>query len=114
GPARTACAPLRQYRLGDLERRIAPAELGTGAAHFLRAERRAVRGRLTGLGRRAVADHGLAGDQRRPVGPARLLQRNGDGFRIVTVDPHRRPAGGGEALELIVGGGERGGAVDGD
>ena len=66
------------------------------------------------LVRRAVADDGLAGDQRRPVGAARALDRDGDRSRIVAVDPDRAPARGLEARQLIVRHGQGGRPVDGD
>ena len=67
-----------------------------------------------GLGRRAEADGGLAGDQRRPVGGFRLLDRRRDRLGIVAVDPRRGPAGGLEALDLIDRVRERQRAVDRD
>ena len=52
---------------GDFEGGIAPAERLARAGDLFGAKRRAVRVGFAGLGRRAVADGGLAGDQRRLV-----------------------------------------------
>ena len=103
--ARLASAGRRRARRSrtsaGIERRVAPAELLARALDLVGAERRAVRRCLAGLGRRAEADGGPAGDQRRPVGRLRLLDRGGDRLRIVAVDARRVPAGGLEALHLI-------------
>ena len=66
------------------------------------------------LVRRAEADGGAAGDQRRPVGHLGRFDRRGNRRRIVTVDPRRRPAGRLEALHLVNGIGKRQRTVDRD
>src|SRR5207302_9411706 len=92
-------APAGEDRLGDLERRVGPAELFACRCDLVLAERRAVRGRRALLVGRAVADDRLAGDQRRLVGDlARLADGAGDGVRVLTIDTLHVPAGGGEAL----------------
>ena len=48
--------------------------------------------RVPGLGRRAKADHGPAGDQRRPVGRLRRSIARGDRLGIMTVDTASRPS----------------------
>ena len=85
--------PLRQHLGGNLERRIAPAELLARALDLVGAERRAVRARGAGLGRRAEADGGAARDHRRLVGCLGRLQRTRDRLRVVAVDAARVPAG---------------------
>ena len=52
---------------GNFERRLRPAERLARTGDFIGAERRTMRGRLAGLGRRAEADGGLAGDHGRLV-----------------------------------------------
>src|SRR5262249_35654427 len=108
-------APGLQDVVGDLEGRRAPSELLTRALDLLYAERLAVGGRLSGLGRRAVADHRLAGDEPglRAIG-ARLLEGGRDGLRVVAVDADRVPARGLEAGDLVVGDGEARRPVDRD
>ena len=64
--------------------------------------------------RRAVADGGLAGDQRRLAGFLRAGDRGGNRLRIMAVDQLRRPARGLEALHLVDRIGNRGRAVDRD
>ena len=70
--------------------------------------------RGAGPGRRAVADGGLAGDQRRLVGFLRAGDRGRNRLRIMAVDQFGRPAGGLEALHLVDRIGDRGRAVDRD
>ena len=107
-------APLREDRRRNLEGRRAPAELFARAPRS-RRRRAASRGSSRcRLGRRAEADGGAAGDQRRPVGLFGRFDRGGDRRGIVAVDAGRRPAGGLEALHLIDGVGERQRAVDRD
>ena len=92
-----------------------PAELLARARNLLLAERRTVGCGRAGLARRAIADDGAAGDQRRLVGYGpRILDGQGDGFRIVAVDAGGMPVRGPEALDLVVGDGEAGRAVDRD
>ena len=64
--------------------------------------------------RRAVADGGLAGDQRRLAGFLRAGDRGCNRLRIMAVDQLGRPAGGLEALHLVDRIGDRGRAVDRD
>jgi len=83
---------LRRYSLPE-EPRILDAGCGTGegasrlaelfprALDLIRAQRRAVRRRLAGLGRRAEADDGLARDHHRLVGRLRCFQRRADRIR---------------------------------
>ncbi len=78
------------------------------------AERRAVALLGAAFGRRAEADGGAAGDQRRPVGFFGRFNGGGDRRGIVAVDAGRRPASGREALHLIDRVGERQRAVDRD
>ncbi len=74
-----------------------------------------MRGRGALLCRGAVPDDGLAGDQRRLVGHlARLADGARDGFLIEAVDSLHVPAGRSEALLMVLGGAERGRAVDRD
>ena len=99
----------------NLERRRGPAELLARAPAISSAPSGEPWRLLgAGLGRRAEADGGAAGDQRRPVGFLRRFERGRDRRRIVAVDPRRRPAGRLEALHLIDGVGERQRPVDGD
>ena len=104
GVARADRAPARQDRFRHLEGRLAPAEpLARAFDLFLAKWRTMGRGGAL-LGRRAIADDGAAGDERRPVGHRlRILDGEHDRFRIVTVDPRRVPARRPEALELVVG-----------
>lgn len=67
-----------------------------------------------GLGRRAEADRGLAGDHRRLVGMAGRLDGIGDRFRILAVDVAGVPAGRLEAGDLIGVVGQRHRAIDRD
>ena len=113
-PARARGAPGGEHVGRHLEGGMRPAELLARALDLFGAERLAVGRGLALLGRRAVADHGLAGDQRRLVGAARPLDGAGDRLGIVTVDALRRPAGGLEALDLVVRHGERRRPVDRD
>ncbi len=88
-----------------LERRMGPAELYACGGDLVLAERGAVAGFLALLGRGAVADDGLAADQRRLV---RIERRRDEcrlhGLGIVAVDIAQDfPAVGFEALRGIVG-----------
>src|SRR5690606_34543287 len=68
----------------NLERAVLPAERLARGRDLVLAQRRAMRGLLAGLVRRAVADGGAAAQQRRPVLRAqRLLDRGLDALRIV-------------------------------
>ncbi len=60
----------------------------------------------------AEADHGAAGDQRRPIVVARALDRRSDGFGIVPVDAAGRPARGLEPRQLVIRTAQRGRSVD--
>jgi hypothetical protein len=72
---------------------MTPAKLLARALDFLLAERRAMGRGGALLFRRAIADDGAAGDERRPVGRgARILDGKRDRFRFVTVDLRRMPA----------------------
>src|SRR6478735_205384 len=79
------------------------AELFLGALELVGAERLAMGLRGAGPGRRAVADGGLAGDQRRLVGFLRTGDRGCNRLRIMAVDQFGCPACGLEALHLIDG-----------
>ena len=68
----------------------------------------------SGLGGRAEADGGPAGDQAWTFGFLRALDRGGDRLGIVTVDAARGPAGRFKALHLIDRVGKRQRAVDRD
>src|SRR6185312_11650024 len=70
---------------GDLEGRILPAELLAAQGHFVRAQGRTVAGLGAFLVGGTVADDGLAADQRRLVGLARLFYRPFDRLGIVAV-----------------------------
>ncbi len=70
--------------------------------------------RGAGLVRRAVADRGLAGDQRRLVGFLRARDRIRDRLLVLAVDQLGGPARGLEALDLVDRVGDRGRAVDRD
>src|SRR5690606_902076 len=95
--------PCGQNRLGDLERRMRPAEPLTGSCDFFRAKGRAVRRRRALLLRRTVADHRLAGDEPR-LAVVRAGAGNGsrDRKRIVTIDGCGVPSGRLEAADLIL------------
>ena len=119
----SACVPLRTLSGrapggenvgGNFERRMRPAELFARALDLVGAERRAVRRRLAGLGRRAVADGGLAGDHGRAIGVLCFCDGRGNRAAIVAVDARRVPAAGLEALHLVGRVGERQRAVDRD
>ena len=71
-----------------------------------------MRFRGAGLVRGAIADRGLAGDQRRLIGLLGAGDRSGDRLPILTVDQFGLPAGGFEALHLVDRVGERRRAVD--
>ena len=114
GAARSGRAPTIGDVLGDVERRVGPAQRVLGGLGFGRAQRRAVRGGGAGLGGRGEADDGAAGDQRGLFGAHRHGQRGGDLDGVVAVHALGGPAIGGEALELVVRGGQAGVAVDGD
>src|SRR5262249_61840370 len=86
---------------GNRKGGLAPAEFLARAGDLLGPERGAVGLLGAGLGRRAESDGGAAGDQARPVGRQRLLQRRRDRVGIGAVDASRRPAGGFGALHLI-------------
>ena len=73
-----------------------------------------MRGRLALLVGCAIADHRAAGDQRRTVGLASLLDGGGDFVGVVTVDAARVPAGGFETFQRIARFRKRQRAVDGD
>ena len=88
-------------RLRYIEDGAVPAERRLGAGKLLRPERLAMRLRGAGLFRRAVADRGLAGDERRPVRALRPADRPRDRRRIVPVDAQPAPARGLDALDLI-------------
>src|SRR5207342_957544 len=105
--ARTRRPPGRQHVGRHLEGGMRPAELVAHALDLIGAQRLAVGGGLALLGRRAVADNGLAGNERRLVGAARALDRYGNRLGIVAVDPHRAPARRFETRDLIVGYGKR-------
>ena len=66
------------------------------------------------LGRRAIADDRLAGDQARSVAAAGGFDGGDDLLRVMPVDAVDVPAGGGEPGGLIRRRRQRGGAVDGD
>ena len=70
--------------------------------------------RGAGLGRRAVADRGLAGDHRGLAGRLGAGDRGRDRRLVLAVDQLRLPARRLEALHLVDGIGERGRAVDRD
>ena len=86
GAAAAGFAPGLQHVVGHRERLERNAELFLGALEFVGAERLAMGLRGAGPGRRAVADGGLAGDQRRLVG----FLRAGDRGRDRLLDPGRR------------------------
>ena len=112
--ARRRRAPGIEDCLGHLEMRIAPTQRLAGLFDFVGAERRAVSCGGALLGRGAVADDRLAGDEARPVGLARGFDGGGDLGLVVAVNPADIPAGGGEPAELIHRGRQRGRAVDRD
>src|SRR5437660_1334202 len=72
-----------------LEGAMGPAQLLARALDLIGPQRLAVGRGLALLGRRAVADDGLAGDQRRLVGTARPLDGTGNGLGIVPIDALR-------------------------
>jgi hypothetical protein len=102
GAARADLAPPGADIVRHHKRRIPPAELLARALDFFGAERRAMRRRGAGLGRRTEGDDRLAGDKARPVMFLRPLDRGGDRGVVVPVDPLGRPAVCGKALDLVV------------
>src|SRR5690606_1274512 len=80
--ARARLAPEIENVRGDFKRRVRPAEFLARALDLFGAERRAVGLFAVRLGRRAIADVRLAGDQRRAIGLLRGFNRLGDGFGI--------------------------------
>ena len=107
-------APLFADGRRNLESRRAPAEPFARRRDLLGAERGAVALLRAALGRRAEADRGVAGDQRRPLRFLRRSDRPGDRLGIVAVDARRRPARRLEAFHLIDAVGERQRTVDRD
>ena len=108
-PALPAARQAASTSAGTSKARMRPAELLARALDLVGAQRLAVRRGLALLGRRAVADDGLAGDQRRLVGAARAARwrrrsPRDRGRRCAT----RAPARGLEARDLVVGHGKRG------
>ena len=95
---------------GNQERRLGrPAEVLLGQAHFVDAERRAVRLEAVLLVRRAVADVRAHQDQRRPRRfRARSLQRGVDRGEVVAVRrptscaSHRRRSGRARSSENVM------------
>src|SRR6185369_17506371 len=63
GPTRAETAPDRQDRLRNMEGLLMPAQFLARAGDFFLPEGRAMGCRRAGLGRRPIADDGLAGDQ---------------------------------------------------
>jgi len=90
--ARAGCAPRVEDCRRNLEWRKSPAELFAGALDLFGAKRRAVGGSLAGLGRRAEADGGAAGDERRPLGFFRRFERCGDGYAWPSISVAAQPA----------------------
>src|SRR3954469_22488037 len=66
--AAAGLAPRLQDIIGHRKRLQRDAEFFFGSLQLVGAERLAMRLRRPGLGRRAIADRGLAGDHRRLVG----------------------------------------------
>ncbi len=89
--------------LGDDEVLVRPGQLLAGGLDLVGAQRRAVAMVGAALGGRAIADDGLAGDQRGRVGGPGVLDRGVDLLRIVAVDLADVPAIGPEAVQRIVG-----------
>ena len=98
----------------DLEWLIGPVQGGAGVGDLVGAERRAVRLFAALPVRCTESDRGAAGNQRWPVVAARAIDRRGDLFGIVPIDPASRPARGLEPHELVVRAGQRGRSVDRD
>ena len=115
GAPRSRLPPEREGRLGHLERRVGPAQLFAGGGDFRIAQRRPMGARRSGLGGRAPADDGAAGDQGRFL-RFRLggLQGRGDGLRIVAVHALDMPVVSFETLGHIFTEGQAGLPVDGD
>ncbi len=98
----------------DFEGRRGPAQRRAGRRDFVRTQRRAVdrvRALLVG---RALADHRLAGDQRRTAVSQCGAYGAADGRRIVPVAAFGVPAGRLEAGRDVLAGRKIGAAVDGD
>ena len=114
GPARGDPGPCGMNILGDLERRVVPAQPGAGGGDFFVAQRRAMHVMAALLVRCAKADHGAAGDHRGARVGLGLGQRGGDPVGIVPVAGHHVPARRREPRLLIGRGGQLGVAVDGD
>ena len=105
---RAPLAPISRHAsssvVGNDEGRRVPAQDLARAGDLFLARRVAMRLLGAGLGREAEADDGLAGDHRRLVGHRAAV---GDGVAdrvgVVAVDLLDVPAGGAEALDLVVG-----------
>src|SRR5262249_50624986 len=90
GPHR---APTRENRLRHLERRMMPPYAVCGAPDLFLSERRAMGRGGALLFRRAIADDGPAGDQRRLIGDGPGIgDGEGNSLGVVTVDLCRVPA----------------------
>ena len=111
-PARTDLAPSLEDGIRNLERLVRPIQRGAGLCDLLGAERRAMGffGALTV--RRAEADHGAAGDQRRTIVVARAFDGSRNRLGIMAIDPAGRPSRRLETRQLIVRTGQRRRAID--
>src|SRR6185312_8127230 len=101
GAAAADLAPALQDVVRDRERLERNTEVLLGALEFFGAQRLAMGLVGAGLGRRAVADRGLAGDQRWLVGFFGAGDRRGDRLLILAVDQLGLPAGRLESFHLV-------------
>ena len=111
-PARTDLAPSRHDGFRNCKRLVRPVQRIAGLGDLVGAERRAMRFFAALTVRRAEADDGAAGDQRRTVIVSGLFDRRRDRFGIVAVDTACRPSGGLEPRKLVIRTGQRCRAVD--
>src|SRR5947209_2619040 len=100
--AGTGLAPLLKHGFRNLERFVAPTQRSACLCDLLGTERRTMRLFGTLPARRAKANDGTAGDQRRPVIASGLFDCSSDRFGIVAVDPAGRPPGGLEPGQLVI------------
>ena len=120
GDARLAASganftPFAQERFGNDKRRRIPVEDFAGAGDLLLARRIAMSLLRASLGRKTEPDDRLAGNHRRTVGHG-ASRRDGstDSIGLMAIDRQDMPTRGFEALQLIVGLGQAGRAVDRD
>src|SRR5262249_43998121 len=114
--AARARVPALVHRVWNLERRIDPAKRLARELHLFLAQRLAVRELRAGAVGRALADDGLAADERRTIADAvRFADGGGDRLHVVPVDMgNDMPTIGGKTPGRVVGEPALGLAVDRD